>query len=360
MQQPSDSARLRLAVALVIVKSVPRGCSFAAYIAQLCRQFPLDSDPSNGDSVERWRERALFLEDELRTLKRKSNADAADIALLRASNVDASSAPQNKKKRKTAKEVVSVDRPVSHTTSTPELSSSQAVLQTYERAIHIADLLGREETSATDKSAYTQLFVSTTLDALHTLSGALESAIASRSNNSTLPNIDFILSSLLERALSVQCFDDDIIGTLLSEIFHPSLKLFRTLSLRALEDVVQPEGPESRKDLRPELLLLFKHALQALSRDARELFSAISAYTIHELSSLFVSRASEDRRQRRLERVALDDSVWYLCAVLQGSLPLSSNRDEILESIITIYNSHRAQLTDVVASILMGLIERIW
>ncbi len=52
-----------------------------AHIAELCRRFPLDSK-SSGNDVERWHERVLFLEDELRAVKRKADADAAGACFL--------------------------------------------------------------------------------------------------------------------------------------------------------------------------------------------------------------------------------------------------------------------------------------
>jgi len=289
--------------------------------------------------------------------------------------------PQPQKKRKKFANGVVTEK---HTrkealraTCTPDISSSQAVLQAYERAMHIADLLTNQDTSAADKGAYTQLFLSTSVDAVRTLSGALESAISpnftpSQSNNTTISNVDFVLSSLLERTLSIQCFGDDLVSTLLSDIINPCLKSFRTLSLQAIEQTCRREASPNHNDLRPEILLLLKHAIQVLAADARqettgELLSATAAHAVHELSALFIVEdsgsktggKSTDRSRQRLERLAFGDIVWYLCAMLQDVLKFSSYRDDLSETILAIYNTHRTG-SALVSGMLLGLLEQNW
>ncbi len=245
--------------------------------------------------------------------------------------------------------------------------------------MHIADLLTNQDTPAHRQGAHTPNYSSQlqlTPSALYRelLNPRFSSNFApSQSNNSTISNVDFVLSSLLERTLSSQCFGDDIVSTLLSDIIIPCLKSFRTLSLQAIEETCRREASPNYNDLRPEVLLLLKHAIQVLAADThqendrrtafccRNTRRACSLCPFHRRRFWFadgrqINRSKADNDWKRL---AFDDIVWYLCAMLQDVLKFSSNRGDLSETILAIYNTHRTGST-VVSGMLLGLLEQNW
>ncbi|KAH8103251.1 hypothetical protein DFH11DRAFT_1655323 [Phellopilus nigrolimitatus] len=107
---PTDSQRIRISLAFITLRYKPKDQSTDVYLLDLRSRFPLRGE-ADVSCNRLWRERAVALEEEVKTLKRKFEGDLAELAVFRldatmnekdaTSKTPPGSVPLKKKKRKT-------------------------------------------------------------------------------------------------------------------------------------------------------------------------------------------------------------------------------------------------------------------
>ncbi|KAK7688249.1 hypothetical protein QCA50_008619 [Cerrena zonata] len=337
----SQPEALRIAIALVALRYKPADQAYKSYVLDLQAKFPISS---NVDEVTlQWRRRALTLEEELQTLKTKTDAEQVELAALRSKVGEGNSQPpptptsppgnKKKSKKKTTKTqgAAAVEPKIIKTVE--ELKAKMKILSGYELPEgnllasfeQLNTILLKKHTDiglvcAAAHRALESITVSlkpilqcpTTNNALNTNTGLLKAAtvLIPRLLSSVLPLFDLNRDKLklsddeLSSALGhlLRQFMDSLIYPLLASFYSLS-RNFLTALLSRTEPKISISSPPSRSivDFRPQIFALLQVLVESLrttyvnadspnrisSDQIKDLFELMTLRTVRELDNLY-------------------------------------------------------------------------
>ncbi|KAJ6573886.1 hypothetical protein DFH09DRAFT_1361939 [Mycena vulgaris] len=351
----SDADRLRIAIALTVLKFKPAGQSCAAYVLELRSVFP-PSKPTAPTTGGSWKAHALALEKDLAGLKAKYEAEQIKtLAALSAPSIEIAASGSQPPKRKPKK------KPTEKRTDAPARVDLETVLEDLDDRLDFAALPSSDSLFSTF-SAFQQLtcaltssstpvtasqrslLLSTTTRALTALATVLQPILSSP--EITVPSqaaglqafavvVHHLVSSSLPFLLrkpkqnqppTVSSLLNKLLDSLITLIFHPILESFAPLSSRYLTSLLAPTPPAVLSvDLRPDVLHLFQSAFSPLvsapSGYEVNLRGTLSLTALQQLESLFPSRTTDSVRQpwthdSRVHALVRNDALWYQCTAL--------------------------------------------
>ncbi|KAH9487182.1 hypothetical protein JR316_0001251 [Psilocybe cubensis] len=370
LSPPKESERLRIAVALAVLRCKPVNMTCFAYIQSLRESFPrsqsqsLNGNGDDGGSETNWKEHASKLEKECERLKQELEAMEIQMFLAKNQAKEAreatpqtmetpSTAPENQKKGK--QKQVAASAPEENIRRSQVSSDLKSVLKSIEnggeaskifssktRLLELLDTLFALLAHHGGPEFPQNAFLSATRRAIDAISVSLDCTVKDNMSLDRIQMLDSLLGVVIEKSLPIIMFTSDasrktaasdagdditplaaFLSQLSTTVLMPILRSFYMLSERLLATVLLEKGHNGRRskssadkeltgngaknaDGRPALLAFFHGALNTTCTTVSSLAQA------HAGTKLSAKASAKTREKARTQKALARNSLVEL------------------------------------------------